>query len=439
MKHFLLITLSCITLNAFASDFSVKNSDGFDICYNYINEGTELEVAGIKDFDYNNVYIIPDEVTYMGRTRKVTAIGDGAFFGKYGLIVILPETLKSIGDDAFYDCYSIKSIFIPDGVESIGKRAFSRCHIEKISLGKGLKTIGEDCFPSYGNTAVDTVIVRDLKAFCSIKGGGVFSSCMGQRLLFSDEKTMITDLVLPEGIENIGNFSGCQSIQSVTIPSGITDPGRFTGCTNLVKVVLPNTITTIGSYEAFCNTSLESINFPQSLKSIGWNSFRNCKLEHVTIPENVTEIGICAFAYCPLISVDISASVKRIGFKAFYSETLLTVNSSINDPENTPAGGELTSGKDTWFENAFSRNTLMNATLNVPKGTKEKYKAAEGWKEFVFIEEGLPSGINVISKEKNGNFDIYNLQGQKVRSNATSLEGLAKGVYIINGKTVVVK
>lgn len=77
MKHFLLITLSCITLNAFASDFSVKNSDGFDICYNYFNEGTELEVAGIKDFDYNNVYIIPDEVTYMGRTRKVTAIGIG--------------------------------------------------------------------------------------------------------------------------------------------------------------------------------------------------------------------------------------------------------------------------------------------------------------------------------------------------------------------------
>lgn len=434
MKHFLLITLSCITLNAFASDFSVKNSDGFDICYNYFNEGTELEVAGIKDFDYNNVYIIPDEVTYMGRTRKVTAIGDWAFFGKNGLIVILPKTLKSIGDYAFNDCYSIKSIFIPDGVESIGKKAFARSHIEKISLGKGLKTIGEDCFSS-----VDTVIVRDLKAFCSIKGGGVFSSCEGQRLLFSDEKTMITDLVLPEGIENTGNFSGCQSIQSVTIPSGITDPGRFTGCTNLVKVVLPNTITTIGSYEAFCNTSLESINFPQSLKSIGWNSFRNCKLEHVTIPGNVTEIGICAFAYCPLISVDISASVKSIGFKAFYSETLLTVNSSINDPENTPAGGELTSGKDTWFDNAFSRNTLMNATLNVPKGTKEKYKAAEGWKEFVFIEEGLPSGINVISKEKNGNFDIYNLQGQKVRSNATSLEGLAKGVYIINGKTVVVK
>lgn len=435
MKHFLLITLSCITLNAFASDFSVKNSDGFDICYNYINEGTELEVSGIKDFDYNNVYIIPDEVTYMGRTRKVTAIGDWAFYGKYGLIVILPETLKSIGDYAFKDVLIIKSIFIPDGVESIGKKAFAGSHIEKISLGKGLKTIGEDCFTSYGDTGVDTVIVRDLKAFCSIKGGGVFSSGKGQRLLFSDEKTMITDLVLPEGIENTGNFSGCQSIQSVTIPSGITDPGRFTGCTNLVKVVLPNTITTIGSYEAFCNTSLESINFPQSLKSIGWNSFRNCKLEHVTIPENVTEIGTYAFAYCPLISVDISASVKSIGPKAFYSETLLTVNSSINDPENTTAGHELTSG----FVNAFSRNTLMNATLNVPKGTKEKYKAAEGWKEFVFIEEGLPSGINVISKEKNGNFDIYNLQGQKVRSNATSLEGLAKGVYIINGKTVVVK
>ena len=118
---------------ASAYDIEVKNADGVTIYYNYINDGKELAVTygGSNSFDYSNEYqgnvAIPEEVTYMNRTRKVTSIGNGAFQNCSVTSITIPNSVTSIGSEAFDGCSGLTSITIPNSVTSIGERAFSDC------------------------------------------------------------------------------------------------------------------------------------------------------------------------------------------------------------------------------------------------------------------------------------------------------------------------
>ena len=84
------------------------------------------------------------------------------------------------------------------------------------------------------------------------------------------------------------------------------------------------------------------------------------------------------------------------------------------------------------YSRAFSGNTFYNATLYVPVGTIDKYKATDGWKDFTYIVEGTPTGIKVIENTQNKNATVYDLNGVR-------LSEPKKGINILNGKKVVVK
>ena len=132
---------------------------------------------------------------------------------------------------------------------------------------------------------------------------------------------------------------------------------------------------------------------PNSVTSIGSYAFRYCSgLSSVTIPNSVTSIGDAAFYYSGLTSVTIPNSVTTIGRSAFKCDNLATVVSLIENPFGI-------NGK-TSYHSTFSQNTFMNGTLYMPVGTKEKYKATEGWKDFVFIEDGTGGSDPVTPETK---------------------------------------
>ena len=110
-KQLLLLVMILLPMLASAHDIKVQNADGKTIYYNYINNGTELEVTflgsyyGANSNEYQGNVAIPKEVTYMNRTRKVTSIGEYAFWECSGLTsVTIPNSVTSIGYHAFYRC-----------------------------------------------------------------------------------------------------------------------------------------------------------------------------------------------------------------------------------------------------------------------------------------------------------------------------------------------
>ena len=163
------------------------------------------------------------------------------------------------------------------------------------------------------------------------------------------------------------------------------------------------------------------------------------KVTHNGVEYKVTEIGAGSFQNnTTLTEVTIPSSIVSIGASAFAGCTnLQSITINIIIPINLSAAGVrgFTRADGSSVFDGVNKETCI---LYVPEGSVDKYKAAPVWKEFKnILSIKTSTGINDIEQTDGEPFDVYNLSGRKVRSKVTSLDGLPRGIYIINGKKVV--
>ena len=190
----------------------------------------------------------------------ITSIGENAFYvcEDAGLTFVNIFGSETAIDDNFPNYCGLKSVLIPNSVISIGGDAFRNCrNLTSIVIPNSVMTIGS----------------------------GAFSDC----------RSLVT-VEIPNGVTTVESyvFSGCSSMTSVAIPNSVTviRYGAFRGCHSLTSVAIPNSTTTIGGSTFAYSRNLRSITIPNSVLDIDNTAFENCDslseiINYATIPQTI--------------------------------------------------------------------------------------------------------------------------------------------------------
>ena len=239
--------------------------------------------------------------------NSVTSIGNSAFVGCSGLTsVTIPNSVTSIGSRAFDRCSGLTSIKVESGNTTYDSRNDCNAIIETTSntLVTGCKnTVIPNSVTSIGGDAFsncDGLTSVTIPNSVTIIGDYAFYSCDG-----------LTSVTIPNSVTSIGNyaFQKCSGLTSVIIPNSVTSigDGAFFYCTGLTSVTIPNSVTSIGGGAFYGCRSLTSVTIPNSVTSIGGYAFYYCSgLTSVTIGNSVTSIGNYAFGGCSKLESVIS-------------------------------------------------------------------------------------------------------------------------------------
>lgn len=344
-------------------------------------------VAAAHDFEVDGIYYnITDETA---KTVEVTYKGaySNEYYYEYSGKVTIPSAVTYNG--VTYD------------VTRIGDEAFLNCTwLDEVVIPKSVRVIGKDVFKESNN--VSKIHIDDLAAWCGIEFDNVVETPLGRGYSLYVKGELVTDLVIPDAVTVINPFafSGCLGLKSIEFPVNVTSIGKsaFELCQELKNVIIPGNVKSVGGHSFSYCTALTGVTFEEGVAEVGDYAFFGClALDSVTISASVVSIGDGAFSNCD-------------GIGAVYS--LATV-----PPTTTPHC--FTGSYDT-------------AILYVPAGALETYRSAMGWENFTNIVEMPVTGIDDVKFESKNMETVYDLPGREVRT-------FDKGVYIINGKKVLVK
>lgn len=381
--------------------------------------------------DYDGLTTVPTSVEYEGETYTITRIGDLAFSEVTGIgEFTVPDGMVSIGEGAFWQS-SLTSIEIPASVTAIYNDAFSECQkLTKFTLPVTATTLGEDLL--YGCIQLKELNLPE----------GVTMIPDG----FVQGAQQLEEVKIPSTVTKIGGFAfaECPELTTINIPEACTSIGAFAFayCIKITTLPVPETVTSLG-HGVFYQAGLTEAALPENITVIPDGTFQCCaNLKEFTVSNNVTEIEKEAFYWCfALEKITLGEKVAKFGEKVFYGDDALKEVICLNP---VPATGV-----------EFTQSAYENATLTVPEGSLDAYKAADGWKEFLNIAE--PTGIAAATADGEGlsvrieGDTMYVSAGAEVsvctasgviiyRGAADTVQLPSRGIYIVScgGRTVKV-
>lgn len=389
------------TLHVPVSDYmwgfaNIEYLSGIDIDgLTFFFSGNNAVLSGSTKPAYENFEcVIPESVIYDDKIYPVTHIGKNAFYlQRYMTFVSIPETVTSVGKEAFCGCISLADVYcdaknVPGGA---GSKTFynvpedARLHVPASAIEQykttwpwnQFKTILPDNYIDgyYFNfyegdnhaevTGADVYAQVIIPSEVKYKGQTFAVTAIGDEAFRG--RRDIFSVVIPEGVTSIGMgaFSGCSSLKRIVIPESMNSIGAqaFYECTALEKIIVPNIAAWCGIF--FMTSVSNPLYYAKHIYSD-----EETEITELVIPEGVTSIGRYAFSGCnSLTSVTIPGSMTSIGTGAFMNCMGLTKVYCYAEQVPETASSAFPS-------------SMRNAVLYVPASSIESYKETSLWKRF---------------------------------------------------------
>jgi len=336
---------------------------------------------------------------------SITRIPEGAFMGCLNLgrrlyPLVLPNSITEIEDYAFAGCDSLYQIELPVNIREIKSTVFNNTGLRSITIPENVETIGARAFENLKHLKSVTFLTNRITTI----EAWTFAGC-----------DSLTTISLPDGVNEIMDsaFEGCKQLSTITLPQNnalFTEikSSVFNGCVSLSSINIPDSVTNIrrSAFEA-CE-KLVDVTLPNNagFTSIEERTFYGCRVLRSTaanplvIPNSVTRIGDSAFQDCAPTSstapavesqfsfIELPPSVRSIGVSAFEGSKWL---SSVILPQNNPLFTTISSR--AFFGCKGLKSTEENLLLFPDTITTIEASAFQGCDNTNFKVINLPNSL----------------------------------------------
>ena len=298
-------------------------------------EGSEVYISLVSynGYDYRPTAIAAEafkdaewiSILHLGSYDK--SVGDYAFRGCTNLTKLYIHQNSILGMGEFYGCSSLESVDIPQTITTIPDRCFCNCYkLSTLTIGRDVTTIGDYAF--YGTNLTKVTIPSSVTSL----GKQIFAQ----------------DFLSTKGLKYININSNALVSQDYTFENNLTDRFGIEG--RSVNIVFSEGITTIGKYafaddyetgprdvrewDAYYKTKVH-VTFPSTLKEIHYGAFNHSRIVVLELPEGLQTIGSIAFANCYILaSVTIPSTLSSVNYVAFNAdEDIHVIHANAANPD----------------------------------------------------------------------------------------------------------